>query len=178
MFHGKTRVCVKYFVQDCCRRILCPTKSVKHLDIKTDENLNWKDISMILQMHNCIRLEVLLIFMLLKKFTHTWVIATLNKGKTLIVWLTYFSTEKVWSIINNQPRNSDSSPLFEESNILKFQDKILIGKLLLISKSGNNQLPQTFKNWFIFCSDFYIMALYTNHGTIHYALWHRLVFDW
>ena len=60
--------------------------------------------------------------------------------------------KKAIRIINNQPRNSHSSLLFEKSNILKFEDKILINNIIFISKSINNlQLP-IFKNWFIFCS--------------------------
>ena len=61
---------------------------------------------------------------------------------------------KAPKIINNQPRNSHSGPLFKKSNTLKFEDKILISKIyiILIGKSINNLLPLIFKNWFIFCS--------------------------
>ena len=52
-------------------------------------------------------------------------------------------------IINNQPRNSHSSLLFKKSNILKFEDKILINNIIFISKSINNLQPPIFKNWFI-----------------------------
>ena len=55
-------------------------------------------------------------------------------------------------IINNQPKNSHSGPLFKQNNILKFEDKILIGNIIFVSKSINN-LPPIFKNWFIFCSE-------------------------
>ena len=61
--------------------------------------------------------------------------------------------KKAIRIINNQPRNSHSSLLFKKSNILKFEDKILINNIIFISKSINNLQPPIFKNWFIFCSD-------------------------
>ena len=61
--------------------------------------------------------------------------------------------KKAIRIINNQPRNSHSSLLFNKTNILKFEDKILINNLIFISKSINNLQPPIFKNWFIFCSD-------------------------
>ena len=59
--------------------------------------------------------------------------------------------KKALRIINNQPRNNYSSRLFKESNILNFEDKILISNVIFISKSINNLLPPIFKNWFIFC---------------------------
>ena len=60
------------------------------------------------------------------------------------------SQKKALRIINNQSRNSHSGPLFKESNILNFEEKILISNIILISKSINNFLPPIFKNWFIF----------------------------
>ena len=37
----------------------------------------------------------------------------------------------------------------QKSNILNFEDKILISNIIFISKSINNLLPPIFKNWFI-----------------------------
>ena len=56
-------------------------------------------------------------------------------------------------IISNQPRKSHSSLLFKKSNILEFEDKILINDIIFISKSINNLQPPVFKNWFIFFSN-------------------------
>ena len=39
-----------------------------------------------------------------------------------------------------------------EKYLSKFEDKILIGNIIFVSKSINN-LPPIFKNWFIFCSE-------------------------
>ena len=42
---------------------------------------------------------------------------------------------KAVRIINFQPRNSLSNPLFKQSSILKFQDKICLENILFVSKS-------------------------------------------
>ena len=55
--------------------------------------------------------------------------------------------------MNYQPRNSDTSPLFRKSAVLKFKGKINLENILFISKSINNLLPSLFKNWFGFSSD-------------------------
>ena len=61
--------------------------------------------------------------------------------------------KKALRIINNQPKNSHSGPLFKQNNILKFEDKILIGNIIFVSESINNLQPPIFKNWFIFSSE-------------------------
>ena len=61
--------------------------------------------------------------------------------------------KKAIRIINNQPRNRQSSLLFKKSNFLKSEDKILLNNIIFISKSINNLLIPIFKNWFIYCSD-------------------------
>ena len=61
--------------------------------------------------------------------------------------------KKAFRIINFQPRNSQSSPLFKNSSILKFSDKVNLENTLFVSKSINNLLPSLFNNWFLFSSD-------------------------
>ena len=56
-------------------------------------------------------------------------------------------------IINFQPRNFHTSPLFKQNSILKFQDKICLENILFISKSLNNLSPSVFNTWFSFSSD-------------------------
>ena len=41
---------------------------------------------------------------------------------------------------------SHSGPLFKQNNILKFEDKILMGNIIFVSKSINNLPPPIFKN--------------------------------
>ena len=45
--------------------------------------------------------------------------------------------KKAFRIINFQPTNSHTSPLFKQSSILKFQDKICLENILFLSKSLN-----------------------------------------
>ena len=60
--------------------------------------------------------------------------------------------KKALRIMNFQPQNSHTSPLFRKTSILKFKDKINLENILLVSKSVNNFLP-LFNNWFVFSSD-------------------------
>ena len=63
-----------------------------------------------------------------------------------LVWAQNFSTiqriiilqKKAARIINFQPRNFHTSPLFKQNSILKFQDKICLENILFVSKSLNN----------------------------------------
>ena len=74
----------------------------------------------------------------------------------VIIYLRFINLQKkALRIVNNYPRNSSLGPLFKKSNILNFEDKILISNAIFISKSINHLLPPIFKNWFISCSDIY-----------------------
>ena len=62
--------------------------------------------------------------------------------------------KKAVRIINFQPRNSHTSPLFKQNFIIKFQDKICLENALFVSKSLiNNLTPSVFSIWFSFSSD-------------------------
>ena len=61
--------------------------------------------------------------------------------------------KKAIRIINLQPRNFHTSPLFKQNSTLKFQDKICLENILFISKSLNNLSPLVFSTWLIFSSD-------------------------
>ena len=61
--------------------------------------------------------------------------------------------KKALRIMNYQPQNSHTSPLFRKAAVLKFKDKINLENILFISKSINNLLPSLFNNWFVFSSD-------------------------
>ena len=62
-------------------------------------------------------------------------------------------TKKAVTIINFKPRNSHTSPLFKQSYILKFHNKICLENVLFVSKSLNNLSPSVFNTWFSFSSD-------------------------
>ena len=62
--------------------------------------------------------------------------------------------KKAVRIINCQPRNSHTNPLFKQTSILEFQDKIWLESILFVSKSLNNLSPSIFNTtWFVFSSD-------------------------
>ena len=50
-------------------------------------------------------------------------------------------------------RNAHTDPLFKDSRILKFFDKISLGNCIFISDSLNRRLPVVFHNWFTLISD-------------------------
>ena len=61
--------------------------------------------------------------------------------------------EKAFRIINFQPMNSHTSPLFQQSPILQFQYKICLENILFVSISLNNLPPPVFNTWVSFSSD-------------------------
>ena len=61
--------------------------------------------------------------------------------------------KKAIRIVNFQPRNVHTSPLFKQNSTLKFQDKICLENILFISKSLNNLSLSVFNTWFSFSSD-------------------------
>ena len=154
------------------RKRLYPSNSVIYLGVKMDENLDWKDQTydvvtklnranaLLYKIINCVSVNTLKVIYFAIFDSH------INCAK--LIWgqnpnskLRIITLQKKdLRIINNQRRNSHSGSLFNKSNILKFEDKILISNIIFISKSINNLLPSIFKNWFIFSSEIY------NYGTI------------
>ena len=52
--------------------------------------------------------------------------------------------KKALRIMNFQPQNSHTSPLFRKASVLKLKNKINLENILFISKSINNLLPSLF----------------------------------
>ena len=75
-----------------------------------------------------------------------------------LVWAQNFSTiqqililqKKAVRIINFQPKNFHTSPLFKQKSILKFQDKICLENILFVSKSLNNLSPSILIHGLVF----------------------------
>ena len=61
--------------------------------------------------------------------------------------------KKAVRIINFQPKNFHTSPLFKQNSILKFHKKICQENILFVSKSLNNLSPSIFNTRFSFFSD-------------------------
>ena len=147
------------------RKRLYPSKSVKYIGIKIDENLNWKqhihDIAIKLNRANALLFTI-------RNYVNKHILRT--------IYFTIFDShinyanpiwgqnlravnrivnlqKKALRVMNFQCRDSHSSPLFKSNHILKLEDKILIDNILFINKSFNNLLPPINKSWFTFCSD-------------------------
>ena len=144
---------------------LYPSKSVKYLCIKIDENLNWKqhinDIAIKLNRANAL-------FSIMRNYVNKLTLRTIyfaifdsHINYANLIWGQNLHSlsgiiileEKALRVVNFQSRDFHSSPLFRSNNILKLEDKILIENILFINKSFNNLLPPIFKSWFTFCSD-------------------------
>ena len=60
------------------------------------------------------------------------------------------SMQRIVILQKFSPRNSHTNPLFKQSSILKFQNKIDLENILFVSKSLNNLLPSVFNTCFSF----------------------------
>ena len=142
-----------------------PTQSVKYLGVKIDTNLSWQyhinDLSiklnranaLLFKMRKHVSLKILrsIYFAIFDSYLFYCCLAwTQNCSTTQRIIILQ---KKAIRIINFQPRNFHTSPLFKQNSILKFQDKICLENILFISKSLNNLSPSVFNTWFSFSSD-------------------------
>ena len=149
-----------------CGKRLYPTESVKYLGVKIDTNLSWQyhvnDLSIKLNRANALlfKMRKLVSLKILKSIY--FAIFDSYLSYCCLAWAQNRSTiqrililqKKAVRIINFQPRNSHTSPLFKQNFIIKFQDKICLENVLFVSKSLlNNLTPSVFSTWFSFSSD-------------------------
>ena len=147
------------------RKRLQPSKSVKYLGFKIDENLNWKDKThdlatklnranaLLYKIRNYVSFNTLktIYFAIFNSHINY---ANLIQGQNPNFKLRVITLQKkALRIINSQPKNSHSGPLFNQNNILKFEHKILIGNFILVSKSIHNLLPPILKKCFTLFSE-------------------------
>ena len=142
-----------------------PTASVKYLGVKIDQHLTWQhhinDLSVKLNRANALLFKI-------RKFVDDKILRSIyfaifesNLNYCSLVWAQNYNVinrlvilqKKAIRIMNYQPQNSHTSPLFRKAAVLKFKDKINLENILYISKSINNLLPSFFNNWFVFSSD-------------------------
>ena len=147
------------------RKRLLPTDSVKYLGVKIDGSLSWKShidyLSVKLSRANALLFKI-------RNFVNSSILRTIyfaifesHLNYCCLVWSQNCNAinrlvilqKKALRIINFQPRNSHSSPLFKKSFILKFSDKVTLENTLFVSKSINNLLTSLFNDWFLFSSD-------------------------
>ena len=140
---------------------LFPTDSVKYLGVKFDGNLSWKSdigyLSVKLNGANALLFKI-------RNFVNRTIYFAIFESHLnycCLVWSLNCNAinrlviiqKKALRIINFQPHNSHSSPLFKTSFILKFSDEVTLENTLFVSKSINNLLPSLFNDWFLFSSD-------------------------
>ena len=137
----------------------------KYLRVKIDTSVSWQyhlnDISIKLNRANALLFKM-------RKYVSLKILGSIYfaifdsyLSYCCLVWAQNCSTiqriiilqKKAIRIINFQPRNFHTSPLFKQNSILKFQDKICLENILFISKTLNNLSPSVFNTWFSFTSD-------------------------
>ena len=115
-----------------CGKRLYPTESVKYLDVKIDANLTWQhhlnELSIKLNRANALLFKMRKYVSL--KILRSIYFAIFNSylSYCCLVWAQSYSTiqrililqKKAVRIINIQPRNFYTSPLFKQNSILKF----------------------------------------------------------
>ena len=148
-----------------CGKRLYPTESVKYQGMKIDTNLSWQylvnDLSIKLNRANALLFKMRKYVTLKILRSIYFAIFDSYLSYCCPVWTQNCCTiqrivilqKKTARIINFQSRNSHTSPLFKQSSILKFQDKMCLENILFVSKSLNNLSPSVFNTWFSFCSN-------------------------
>ena len=125
-----------------CGKRLYPTESVKYLGIKIDANLSWQyhikligAKALLFKMRKYVSLKILrsIYFPIFDSYLSYYCLDWAPNCSTIqqIIYIIL----KVIRIINFQPRNFHTSPPLKQNFILKFQDKICLEDILLISKS-------------------------------------------
>ena len=128
--------------------------------MKIDTNLSWQyhvnDLSVKLNRANAFLFKMRN-YVSCKILTSIY-FAVLNSylSYCCLVWYQNCSTiqrivilqKKAIRIINFKPRNFHTIHLFKQSTILKFQDKICLDNILLVSKSLNKLSPSVFNTVF------------------------------
>ena len=136
---------------------LYTTNSVKYLGIKIDENLNWHE-----QINNVAVKSNRATAMLSKvrHFVHKKALKSIYHGifeshllYSCLVWAENINSIKRLYILQKKSlrlmyflnRNAHTTPLFKDSNILKFPDKVALEICIFIKNYFNQTLPTPFK---------------------------------
>ena len=139
--------------------------SVKYLGIKIDENLNWhkqiNNVPVTLNRANAMLSKVrhFVYKKALQSIYHAVSAQNINS-----IRIPYILQKKFLRLMYFLNCNAHTTPLFKDSNILKFPDKIALENCIFIKNYFNQTLPTPFKNWF---------TLSTNSDT-HNIRWSNL----
>ena len=156
IFKSKQKQLEGYLKIKLCSKRLYPTESVKYLGVKIDTNHTLQhhvnDLSIKTNRANPLLFKI-------RKYVSPKILRYIyfaifdsHLSYCCLVWAQNFSSikqililqKKAVRIINFQPRNPHTSPLFKQNFILKFQDKICLENILFVSKSLNNLSPSIF----------------------------------
>ena len=146
-----------------CNKRLYPIESFKYLAVKINTNLRWqyhvkkcfiklnKANALLFKMKKYVSLKILrsIYFAVFDSYLYYFCLVRAENCRTM-QQIVFFLQKKAVVLINFQPRNSYTSPLFKQNVILKFQDKICLGSMLFINKYLNNLSPSAFNTWFSF----------------------------
>ena len=135
-----------------CSKRLYPTESVKYLGVETNANLSWqyhvsiklnRANALLFRMRKYVSLKILrsIYFAIFDSYLSYCCLVWAQNCSTMT---NYNFAKKAIRIINFQPRNFHTSPLFKQNSILKFQEKICLENILLVSKCLNNLSPSVF----------------------------------
>ena len=142
---------------------LYPSKSVKYIGIRIDENLNCEqyiyDITTKLNRTNALIFTVwsyvdrhilrsIYFSIFDSPINYTNFVRGKNSNAVSKIVFLQKKQQELWIF-----RDSHSNPLLKFKHNLKRKATILIEDILLTSKSINNHLPPNCNGWFIFCSD-------------------------
>ena len=138
---------------------------MENLGIKIDENLNWKhhvtNIAIKLNRANALLFKIRNFVNVKALKTIYYAIFDSHINYANVIWAQslngvnrlFILQKKALRIFSFQPPDCNSSPLFKKHNLLKFEDKIPLENVLLVSKYFNNILTSTFDNWCTLRSD-------------------------
>ena len=127
---------------------------MKYLALKIDENLQWKDrthdIATKLSKASALfcKIRNVLVLILWKWFTLQSLIHICKPSmgeKPKFQVKSYCFTEKSSENYKQSAQKSHSGQVSKQNNILKFEDKILIGTIIFVSKSINNLFTTNFQ---------------------------------
>ena len=144
---------------------LYPNQFIKYLGIYLDENLNWKKhisvLSSKLRRANgaLSKLRHFTTPEILRSVYYSIFNSHLNYGSQIWGQKQNYITNRVFTlqksalrIMNKEPRDAHSSPLFHNTRILKVFDKIQCQNVLLLHKVINKKVPQSI------CQSFTLMS--------------------
>ena len=135
---------------------LYPSNSIKYIGIKIDRFLHWQDqvnsIAVKLNRANALLLKIRNYVNMKTLRNIYFAIFDSHLSYSCIFWAQNINTvrrliilqKKSFRIMNFKDQLLNSSPLFSSNNILKFDDKITLENIILVSKSINRQVPFIF----------------------------------